>query len=1207
MSALTEQTNTSLSGGLVICPRVISLDQGKHTITIPVRVCNISASVVQIPPKSLICSVHGVKMVDSWNPESSGQGKKKSEKSLQELDIKMCEENLTSEQVSTARQFLTRWTHLFSERPTDIGKTSILKHNIKLTDDTPFKEPYRRIPPGMYAEVREHVKEMLDVGAIRPSQSPYSSNIVLVRKKDGSLRFCIDYRKLNSRTVKDAYNLPRIDDTIDRLVGSNFFTKLDLTSSYWQVEIEEEDKEKTAFSVSGVGHYECNRMGFGLTNAPATFQRIMERCMGELNLRDCLVFLDDILVFSQTFDEHIDRLTAVFQRLERHNLKLKAKKCEFFRESVTYLGHVVSRAGIATDPEKTKSISTWPVPHNVKTLRTFLGFTGYYKRYVKDYSKIVKPLNDLLKGHSTNTKEKGKSKVKPPPWRWGDEESQAFENIKVKLTTPPILAYADFDKPFILHTDASTNGLGAILYQHQNGEKRVIAYASRGLKTSEKHYPAHKLEFLSLKWAVTEKFHDYLYGNTFEVITDNNPLTYVLTTAKLDATGHRWLAALSNFHFSIRYRKGVNNADADGLSRREVIPDVVQSICTSQTLDRDTFPYMENVYIPENVKSATCMTVSTTVQDEARNDDNITPLIDLSPFSNIDWAKEQSSDKDISRVIHFLRQGYVPTKSEMKSESLDVCKYFRELDKLTIVNGILYRTSVLNHDHVRQLVLPAHFRDTAFRYLHTDLGHHGRERTTQLMKERFYWPGMIQEITDRIKTCDRCVKFKTPEKVSADLVNIGSFQPLDLVCMDYLSLEKSKGGYENILVLTDHFTRYALAFPTRNQTAKTTARILFDNFILHYGFPNRLHSDQGRNFTGHVIRELCKIAGVKQSRTTPYHPMGNGMVERFNQTLIKMLGTLENKAKEDWKSYVSTLTHAYNSTKHESTGYSPFFLMFGRHPRLAIDAFLGLDSNTTEKSRSRENFAKKLQKRLEFSYKVASREAERNASRHKRIYDSRVRESTIQVGDRVLIRNVGLKGKNKLADKWARDPYIVIKQPSSDIPVFVVEKENGNCKEKSKTLHRNMLLPISYIPKLSDTEQISTGLETLRDKTDQTHIPPTPIPTPVTTTPMPRDECMVSEDAESSTESSDSDSDDRQAYIIPQRRVSRPSHSIHDSLSTIQDTSTSAYDATDSTLNRNLSTVFSSPNTLPRRSSRQVRPPNRYGEWVHQVTPVYFV
>ena len=470
------------------------------------------------------------------------------------MDIQISE-NLTTSQVRQVQEFLSNWTHLFSDGPTDIGKTDLLKHKIKLTDDTPFKEPYRRIPPGMYEEVRQHVKEMLDVGAIQPSHSPFSSNIVLVRKKDGTLRFCIDYRKLNSRTVKDAYNLPRIDDTIDRLVGSKFFTKLDLTSSYWQVEVDEKDREKTAFSVSGIGLFECNRMGFGLTNAPATFQRIMEQCMGELNLRKCLVFLDDILIFSQTFDEHLDRLTAVFQRLEQHNLKLKAKKCQFFQNSVSYLGHIVSEKGIATDPEKTRAISTWPVPGNIKALRTFLGFSGYYRRYVKDYSKIVKPLNDLLKGHSTI---KGKTgKAKPPPWRWGDDESEAFETIKQKLMSPPILAYADFDKPFILHTDASSHGLGAVLYQIQNNEKRVIAYASRGLKNSEKHHPAHKLEFLCLKWAVTDKFHDYLYGNRFEVITDNNPLTYVLTTAKLDATGHRWLAALSNFQFSISYRKGV--------------------------------------------------------------------------------------------------------------------------------------------------------------------------------------------------------------------------------------------------------------------------------------------------------------------------------------------------------------------------------------------------------------------------------------------------------------------------------------------------------------------------------------------------------------------------------------------------------------------------------------------------------------------------
>lgn len=247
---------------------------------------------------------------------------------------------------------INKWSDVFSTGPTDLGRTNLVKHDIKLTDDTPFKDPYRRIPPAMYEEVRLHLKEMLEADAIRPSQSPYSSNVVLVRKKDGSLRFCIDFRKLNSRTVRDAYTLPRIDDTIDTLIGAKYFSKLDLRSGYWQVEIEEDSKHKTAFTVGNMGFYECNRMAFGLTNAPATFQRLMERCMGELNLKECLIFLDDILIFSETFEEHLERLEAVFSRLKQHGLKLKPSKCEFFKTSVTYLGHVVSQIGVQTDPDK---------------------------------------------------------------------------------------------------------------------------------------------------------------------------------------------------------------------------------------------------------------------------------------------------------------------------------------------------------------------------------------------------------------------------------------------------------------------------------------------------------------------------------------------------------------------------------------------------------------------------------------------------------------------------------------------------------------------------------------------------------------------------------------------------------------------------------------------------------------------------------------
>ena len=495
-TAVTEHINNSLSGDLTICPRVVSLKSPGTTVRVPVRVCNLSAHVKEIPPRSLLCSLNQVSVLDTWTPDLSQKQEPKSSVSA-DLDVQIDESNLTSDQLSKARSVLNKWSDIFSKGPTDLGKTDLVKHSIKLTDETPFKEPYRRIPPALFEEVCMHLKEMLDAGAIRESESPYSSNVVLVRKKDGSLRFCIDFRKLNSRTIRDSYNLPRIDDTIDTLIGAKYFSKLDLRSGYWQVEMNEDDKSKTAFSVDNLGFYECNRMAFGLTNAPATFQRLMERCMGELNLKECLIFLDDILVFSQNFEEHLERLEAVFSRLKQHGLKLKPSKCEFFKTKVTYLGHVVSESGVETDPDKISALASWPEPDNVKALRSFLGFTGYYRRFIRDYAKIVKPLNDLLVGHPTQKSVSKKNKKKSSvPWKWGEAQKLAFNTLKEKLSSPPILAYADFSKPFILNTDASSEGLGAVLYQVQDGHEKVIAYASRGLRNSERHYPAHKLEFL---------------------------------------------------------------------------------------------------------------------------------------------------------------------------------------------------------------------------------------------------------------------------------------------------------------------------------------------------------------------------------------------------------------------------------------------------------------------------------------------------------------------------------------------------------------------------------------------------------------------------------------------------------------------------------------------------------------------------------------
>ena len=389
---VTEPTEGE-SSKLGVCPRVVKLDAlGKYQ-RVPVRLYNISASPIVIAPKTDLCELHEVKVLRSVDPvgEAAHTAQYCQQTAQSEEDrelpegIDLTSSNLTEEQGEQLKDFLTKLNHIFSKDTTDLGKCDLVKHQIKLDDNEPFKEPHRRIPPALFNKVREHLAEMLQAGAIRPSQSSYSSNVVIVRKKDGSLRFCVDFRKLNSKTIKDAYAIPRVEDTLHLLAGAKYFTKLDLRSGYWQVELEESDKHKTAFQVGTLGFYEFHRMPFGLCNAPATFQRLMERCMGELNLDQCLIYLDDVIIFSTTFEEHLQRLEAVFTRLQDHNLKLKAKKCDFLKSEVTYLGHVVSEEGIKTDPEKTEAIKNWPVPKFVKDVRSFLGFAGYYRRFIKGF------------------------------------------------------------------------------------------------------------------------------------------------------------------------------------------------------------------------------------------------------------------------------------------------------------------------------------------------------------------------------------------------------------------------------------------------------------------------------------------------------------------------------------------------------------------------------------------------------------------------------------------------------------------------------------------------------------------------------------------------------------------------------------------------------------------------------------------------------
>lgn len=971
-------------------------------------------------------------------------------------------------------QELAKRRDVFSLDEWDVGLAKGVEHQIRLSNPTPFRERSRRLAPADIDDVRRHLQQLLAAGILKESRSPYASPIVVVRKKNGTIRICIDYRTLNSRTIPDQYTTPRIDDALDCLSGSKWFSVLDLRSGYYQIPMSEEDKEKTAF-ICPLGFFQFERMPQGISGAPATFQRLMEKAVGDMHFLQVLVYLDDIIVFGKTLEEHEHRLLKVLDRLEEVGLKVSIDKCQFCQPRVKYVGHIVSESGVATDPDKVAVVKNWPEPTDLKSLRSFLGFCGYYRRFILNYSSIVRPLTELTKGYPpAQTKWKAESKdpnkkyfraSEPFGERWDQACRQAFKKIIDCLIHAPVLAFADPTKPYILHVDASMNGLGAVLNQEYSEGLRPVAFASRKLSHSEQRYPVHQLEFLALKWAVVDKFHDYLYGAKFTVRTDNNPLTYVLTSARLNATGHRWLAALATYDFNIQYRPGRHNIDADVLSRQYSPEDNWTDI-----------PISGIKAICKQVGVADTSNVPGRFVDQLGVPPTAVPEVYACPVSlgtcSIDQLSPQElkASQDVDPVIgpikRALESGKIPVRSD--NDSPDFVLLCRENSKLELKDGMLYRVKKTHTGReIQQLVLPERYRTVVLRALHDECGHLGVERTSELLKDRFYWPRMTAEVEQYIKTCGRCVTRKTLPQHAAPLSHITSSGPLDLVCIDFLQIEPDSKGITNVLIVTDHFTRYAQAFPTKDQKAITVAKVLWEKYFVHYGLPARIHSDQGRDFESRLVKEFLTLLGIKKSRTSPYHPQGDAQPERFNRTLLAMLGTLETVKKQGWSEHISRLVHAYNCTKNDATGYSPYFLLFGREARLPVDLCFGSVLSGRSES-SHIQYVKKMKEELQQAYQLATETATKSHLRNKSRHDQRVRDQPLAEGDRVLVRNVGLTGKHKLQDRWKSTPYVVIKK-LPNLPVYRVQPEHGN--GVVKTLHRDHLLPIGYLVRMPNSSK----------------------------------------------------------------------------------------------------------------------------------------
>ena len=1048
-----------------------------RTNYVSVEVMNLSKEDKVLEKGRVIGSVHGVSaVVPMMRMVNVDRAKKRDEKTADvgcvsgdlssestdgnETQVKWDISHLDENQREMMEEVLVKMKDVFSKDEGDIGNIEDFKMPIHVEDQIPVNAAYRKIPPNLYKEVKNYIEDLLTNGWIQESYSSYSSPIVCVRKKDGTLRMCCDYRKLNQKTVADSQPIPRIQDILDSLGGQKVFTTLDMSKAYHQGYIDERHRHLTAF-VTPWTLYEWIRIPFGLRNAPPAFQRYMNQVLGDLKGIICEPYLDDVLVYSRTFEQHVKDVEKGLMRLHARGIKLRAEKCKFGMPEVRYLGRLISSEGYRPDPADTECLEAFRTPpKTVGELRSLLGFIGYYRCYVKDFSKRVKPMYDLLRkdGDGKAAKKEMKSAKKSQKYEakepiiWEEVHQDILNELLDYLKSPEVIAYPNFDLPFFINCDASNQGLGAVLYQEQEGIDRVIGYASRTLSEAEKNYHWHsgKLEFLGLKWAVTDRFADYLrYGPPFKVFTDNNPLTYVLTTAKLNAVGQRWVNDLADFNFTIKYKPGKENIDADCLSRKPMSISEFKKRCTA------TAPSLKEGWTPEAVDLCPVMVGGVNVKKLSLESDE-----EVEAVVAEDLARKQQQDETIAPVYKAVSEGKRLSRKEGKALSRSSKLLLRNFGKLFIRNGVLMRKTV----KYEQVVLPSDFYHLVYVELHEKLAHLGVEKVVDLAQRRFYWPKMADDIKNYIQKKCRCVANKKPNQPEkAKLVPIQAMYPFQMVSIDYMHLDPCKGNYKYAMVVTDHFTRFAQVYATKSKSSKAAAQKLYDEYMMQFGFPERLHHDQGPEFNSDLFKQLERLTGIKGSNTTPYHPQGDGQAERFNRTLCNMLKCLPEVAKKDWKNHLPKLAFAYNSSINKTTGFSPFRLMFNRESRLPIDQmFEGVRRDERLANQSHEQYISQWEKAMQEAVEIARKNIGKSAEYSKRYYDKKVRAVEIVEGDRVLMKNVRERGgTGKMRSYWEETLFTVI-ETRENVPVYTIK----NMKKPSdvRVVHRNLLLKCDELP-----------------------------------------------------------------------------------------------------------------------------------------------
>ena len=895
-------------------------------------------------------------------------------------EVKIDEAYLTTEQLRIVKELLEQKGKVFASKNEAPGKALNVTHHIDTGNSAPVHQPKYRTSHQDRTTIASHIKDMLDKKIIEPSRSPWSSPIVLVPKKDGTIRFCVDYRKLNLVTKKDSYALPRIDEALALLNGNLYFSSLDCNAGYFQIPMEQSSKEKTAF-ITDQGLFQFNVMSFGLTNAPATFQRYMDAVLAGLKWNTLLVYIDDILVFSPTFEDHVRDVNNVLDRLLEANITLKPSKCNVFQKELLYLGHLVSADGIRPDPKKIQAILEMPEPVDVTTVRSFIGCCSFYRSYINTFSQLCHPLYELTKEGVT--------------FNFGDAEKESFLRIKQALAKAPILSHPNFDQPFIIETDSSGKGLGSCLIQRYDGKTHVIQYISRTLQPSERKWHIRELEALAILWAC-EIFRVYVISTQFTVETDHESLQWLMKLEK-PARLVRWAIRLSEYNFTIVPKSGKLNVTADALSR---LP-----------MESDVFKYGTDDVDEKLIDYGIEMTLN---------------ALDFSGLNDSEIKDAQRNDPSLTTII---------TNCQNSSDS--------KWNEFCLKDTILFHMEIYGNTNIETLVIPFQFREYVLSLYHNHkLGfvHMAMDKMIVLFKSRFFWNGMTSDIKKWVICCPKCIQNKRYQPHRHGLLQpIQSNSPFQKVGADIAGpFKRSTGGNKYILVIIDYFTNWIEAIPLKTLSAEDSARAFFKAIISRHGCPQTLIIDNGTHFRG-IFETLCKTFNIEITNTPPYHHQAAGKVERFIQFLKNSLGTVVNSSMKNWDEMLDNVLFVYRVSFSRVLDDSPFFLLYGRDATLPQDLVMNLNVKKSQ-FENIESYRIHLLKTLKNAYEKVRNVKELEQANYKEIYDKTHKNIEFNLGDLVWVY-FGLPEAGKTQKLLPRfdGPYTVTQK--LDPVIYRVQKD----------------------------------------------------------------------------------------------------------------------------------------------------------------------